>query len=81
MYPAWPKPRLSHHETATLGAKNVRSWNADVLEQQLSVSLTVEVTKDAEVAHVSDAGRIERHDHHALLRVSAGLWVCLPHHN
>src|SRR5205807_3621695 len=81
VYAARSQAGLGDHEALALARDEVLGGHADVLEDDLGVSLLVLVTEDGQTAHHLDATGVEGYEDHALLMVKRRLEAGLAHHD
>ncbi len=74
-----PEARLGHHETVAFLAEQIARRHPHVAQQQLAMAFRRDVVHHRNVAQQLDAGRVERHQDHALLLMSLGVRIGLAH--
>ena len=67
-----PKPRLRQREAAAFLAEEILGRHAHILEQHFAMALRMALVHHRRVAHDGKAGRVARHQHHALALCGSG---------
>ena len=69
--------RLRHGKTGTPGTQQLVVWHPHIAQHDFAVALRSMVVHHRDIAHHLHAGRVQRHQNHAVLVVRARIGVAL----